>query len=71
VQEGILGRTQEGSIVKCTHFQYLEEKMVECLRVAKSANDGTPAQEEWLKTAEALFWRKKEHLKVCKACGGK
>ncbi len=57
--------------MKCCHCQYLEEEFVECLRVAKSANDGTQAQEEWLKTAEALRKRRNEHLKVCKICRGR
>ena len=55
----------------CTHERYLEEQELNCRRIAQSSNDGTQAHSEWLKTAEAILARRREHLAVCKDCGGK
>jgi hypothetical protein len=56
--------------MKCNHEKYLEQEELSCRRIAKSCNDGTKSQSEWLKTAEALLARRREHLKVCKECAG-
>ena len=55
----------------CNHEKFLESTELECRRIAKSANDGTQAQKEWLKTADALLQRRSEHLAVCKKRGEK
>jgi hypothetical protein len=57
--------------MKCTHEQYLEAEELSCRRISRSENDGTSSQREWLKTAEAILARRREHLKVCRECGGK
>ncbi len=54
--------------VSCVLREYLEEQSVTCLRLAKSANDGTQAQREWLLTAEVLIQRAKEHEATCQKC---
>jgi hypothetical protein len=56
--------------VKCNHCQYLEIEELSCRRIARSENDGTSSQSEWLKTAEAILARRREHLAVCKECNG-
>ena len=53
----------------CNLFSYLEEQQVNCLRIAKASNDGTQAQEEWLRIAEVLMKRRAEHLAACRKCG--
>ncbi len=60
--------SKENSKMTCTLERYLREQEVTCLRIAKSANDGTPAQTEWLKTAEVLHERRVQHILVCKTC---
>jgi hypothetical protein len=55
----------------CTLTQYLKEQELVCRRIARSENEGTPSQIEWLKTAEAVLARRREHLKVCRECGCK
>ncbi len=55
----------------CNHEKFLESTELECRRIAKSANDGTQAQQEWTKTAEAILSRRREHIQVCKKCGTK
>jgi hypothetical protein len=57
--------------MKCNHEKFLESTELDCRRIAKSCNDGTQAQEEWLKTASTLLERRREHIVVCKKCGGK
>jgi hypothetical protein len=57
--------------MNCTYERYLEQQELEFRRIAKSANDGTQAQKEWLRTAEALLQRRNEHLSVCRKCGEK
>jgi hypothetical protein len=54
--------------MKCNHEKYLEQEELSCRRIAKSCNDGTKSQAEWLKTAQALLERRREHLKACKEC---
>lgn len=54
----------------CNLEKYLEGEELSCRRIARSANDGTQAQKEWLKTAEVLLERRREHVQVCKKCGG-
>ena len=54
--------------MNCTLARYLAEQQVVCLRMAKAANDGTKAQEEWLKTAEAIHERQVRHIADCKQC---
>jgi hypothetical protein len=54
--------------MNCNLEKYLEEQEVACLRIAKSANDGTQAQTEWLRTAAVILERRKEHVGVCKKC---
>lgn len=54
--------------MKCNIEKYLEEQELSCLRMARAANDGTQAQDEWLKTATVLNERRKEHVSVCKKC---
>ena len=54
--------------MKCTVTYYLEEKEIECLRLAHSANHGTKEQLEWLKTYDALLRRRREHEAGCKNC---
>jgi hypothetical protein len=55
----------------CNHEKFLESTELECRRIAKSCNEGTQGAQEWLKTAEALLQRRREHIQVCKKCGGK
>jgi hypothetical protein len=57
--------------MSCTHEQYLEAEELSCRRIAKSCNEGTQGAQEWLKTAEALLQRRREHIQVCKKCGAK
>ena len=57
--------------MKCNHERYLEENELVCRRIARSCNEGTQAEQEWLKTAEAILARRREHLKVCRECGCK
>ena len=57
--------------MSCTLEQYLEAEELSCRRVARSCNEGTQAHREWLKTAEMLLKRRREHVLVCKVCGGK
>ncbi len=52
----------------CTLTSYLEAEELQCRRIAHSANDGTKDQREWLRTAEALLARRKEHLAGCREC---
>ena len=54
--------------MKCNLLRYLEEQWVVSLRMAKAANDQTPEQTEWLKTAAAIDERRKEHVAGCKKC---
>lgn len=54
--------------MKCNVTSYLEQQEQECRWIAQSANDGTKDQAEWLRTAEALLKRRKEHLAGCKEC---
>jgi hypothetical protein len=49
----------------------MEEQELTCRRIAKSCNEGTQAQEEWLKTASTLLERRREHIVVCKKCSKK
>ena len=51
----------------CTHEQYLESEELSCRRIAKTCHD--EARAEWLKTAEALLARRREHVAVCLKCG--
>ena len=51
--------------------QFLETTELDCRRVARSCNEGTQAHREWIKTAEMLLKRRREHIMVCKVCGGK
>ena len=55
--------------MKCNLEKFLEETELQCRRIAKSANEGTQSYQEWLKTAEALLERRREHIKVCSKCG--
>lgn len=52
----------------CNLARFLEEEELQCRRIAKSANDGTQAQAEWVKTAEVLLERRREHVRVCMKC---
>jgi hypothetical protein len=52
----------------CTLTQYLKEQELVCRRIARSENEGTPSQIEWLKTAESILARRREHLKSCLDC---
>ena len=52
----------------CNHERFLREQELECRRIAKSANGGTQAQAEWVKTAEVLLERRREHIKICTKC---
>lgn len=54
----------------CNLTQYLCEQELICRRIARSCNEGTQCAEEWLKTAEAILARRREHLAVCKECNG-
>lgn len=54
--------------MKCNLLAYIEEQEMTCLRIAKAANEGTQAQQEWLKTAQVLIDRAKDHQKACKTC---
>jgi len=54
--------------MKCTVTLYLEQQELDCRRIAHSSNDGTKDQREWLKTAEGLLQRRKEHVAGCKEC---
>jgi hypothetical protein len=56
--------------VKCNHEKYLEQEERSCRQIARSMNSGTQAEQEWLKTAEAILARRREHLAVCKECNG-
>ena len=55
--------------MKCNHEKYLESEEISCRRLAKYCNEGTQAEQEWIKTAEALLQRRREHIKVCLKCG--
>jgi hypothetical protein len=52
----------------CTHERYLAQQELECLRIAKSCNEGTQAYREWMLTAEALIRRRNEHVVICTKC---
>ena len=52
----------------CNHEKFLEEQELSCRRIARAANDGTQAQQEWIKTADALLERRREHIPVCIKC---
>ena len=52
----------------CNLSLYLQQQELECRRIARAANSGTQAQSEWLKTAEAILARRREHVEVCKMC---
>jgi hypothetical protein len=54
--------------MKCNIEKYLEEQELSCLRMARAANDGTQAQDEWLKTAESIHSRRSQHAMLCKKC---
>ena len=54
--------------MKCTITSYLEAEELQCRRIAQSSNDGTKDQAEWLKTAESLLKRRREHIAGCKEC---
>ena len=55
--------------MKCNLERFLEQTELECRRIARSANSGTQAYDEWIKTAEALLQRRREHITVCMKCG--
>ena len=55
----------------CNLYQYLQGEELTCRRIAKSCNEGTQCAEEWLKTAEAILARRREHITVCRECGEK
>jgi hypothetical protein len=57
--------------MKCNLERYLEQEELSCRRIARSMNQGTQSEQEWLKTAEAILARRREHLKVCRECGCK
>ena len=57
--------------MSCNLEQYLESEELSCRRIAKSCNEGTQGRQEWLKTAEILLARRREHILICKKCGGK
>jgi hypothetical protein len=54
--------------MNCNHEKFLEEQELQCRRIARSCNEGTEGQREWLKTAETLLARRREHIAVCKKC---
>jgi hypothetical protein len=51
----------------CTLEQYLCEQELTCRRIARTVHDPI-AHEEWLKTAQSLLERRREHIKVCGKC---
>ena len=59
---------QEATRMTCILSSYLEEQTFTCLRIAKSANEGTQAQQEWLRTAQVLIDRTQHHKKICGKC---
>ena len=52
----------------CNLSRYLEEQERTCRFIAKSANDGTQAQQEWLRVAELLSQCRKDHVRICQKC---
>ena len=52
----------------CNLEKYLSEQEIACRRIARSCNEGTEGQREWIKTAEALLERRREHIAVCVKC---
>jgi len=52
----------------CVISSYLDEQRIACLRIAKAANEGTQAQQEWLKNAQVLIDRAVEHKAACTKC---
>jgi hypothetical protein len=54
--------------MKCNVTSYLEQQERDCRWIAQAANDGTKDQQEWLKTAEALLKRRREHIAGCIGC---
>jgi hypothetical protein len=54
--------------MKCNLERYMESEELSCRRIARSMNQGTQAEQEWLKTAEAILARRREHLAVCPEC---
>lgn len=54
--------------MSCNISAYLEEQQIVCLRIARASNEGTDAQKEWLKTAQVLINRAKDHQRTCKKC---
>ena len=54
--------------MNCNHELFLEEQELECRRIAKSCNEGTQGHSEWLKTADTLLKRRREHVVICKKC---
>ena len=53
--------------MKCNLERFLEQQELECRRIARSCHDAS--REEWLKTAEFLLARRREHVAVCEKCG--
>jgi hypothetical protein len=54
--------------MKCTITSYLEAEELQCRRIARSENEGTDSQREWLRTAKVLLERRREHVAGCKEC---
>ena len=54
--------------MKCNHEKYLEQEERSCRQIARSMNSGTQSQAEWLKTAQTILERRREHLLICKEC---
>ena len=54
--------------MNCNLLLYIEEQETVCLRIAKTAHEGSPERQEWLKTAQALMDRAEDHKKICKKC---
>ena len=52
----------------CNPNSYLREQELECRRIAKSCNEGTQDQNEWLATAAVLLERRREHVSTCLKC---
>lgn len=55
----------------CNHERFLESTELEFRRIAYSCNEDSQGRQEWLRTAEALLARRREHIQTCKKCGGK
>ena len=53
----------------CNAASWLQEKEIECLRIAHSANVGTPQCAEWKWIAEAIAEQRAIHGFRCPLCG--